>query len=174
MRPVVITMDPQPTLTAVCITFPDNRKHVITKALCTSKRTKKQQMCKYLNKNPEVVIDHLNNVFRKYLFTDVHFLIESQTRSKATVALEGFIKAWACLKWPNTMVRSVSPIAWQRILDEKPEYRKSYEKVVYEKMCSDDNTELFLDETLGNRVHDAVDTYLMYDWYVENHERYFK
>lgn len=179
MRRLVITVDPQPTLTATSIRYPNGHIECYGRKLATSKRGKSRQICGWLNNNPERISDHFDSIFfgvTEYIYEgqtlgeaiSVDFVIEGQFKSKATMGLETFMKGWASVYFPcETRVRSIRAMDWQKVLESKPEERKDYAAETYLEMMMNDDVHIYLDDEFitGKRVHDITDTYLMLKWY---------
>lgn len=158
---VIITIDPQPTLTAATIRFLDGTIVCASKLLCTSKRGKNRQICNWLNKSPDKVADHLKELFRDVGVAKDHpvfLFVECQTLNKSNIALEGFIKGWCMAHFTDIDMIAFPATTWQRIIEPAPKTRKDYEKRVLAEMKQDPNV-VFVG--LTQRKHDLVDTYLM-------------
>ena len=168
-------MDPQPTLSAVGIRYPDGSLKLIKHKLCTSKKNKMTQMNTWLNKTPHKISNHLIKLFEDHVSRDdpVFFCIEGQMKSKATVALESFIKGFMSVYFADIIVISYPAKTWQSILDERPDYRKSYERETLAEI-HDHNTELVVIDEIADthRNHDIVDAYLMIKFVLKRHFNY--
>lgn len=168
---IIITMDPQPTLTAIAVLYPDGRIVCRNRLLSTSRANKKNQINQWLNKTPARLSVHLQSLFEGLVELDdpIFFCIEGQMKAKCTIGLEAFIKGWMTCRFSNIQVISYPAKTWQTILHDKPNYRKSYESETWDEMCHDPNLICDFGECGSQRRHDMVDTYVMLKFVLDRH-----
>jgi hypothetical protein len=180
MNKLFISCDPQPTLSAFGIRKPNGSVILIKSPLCL-KNGKNKYVNNLLNKKPQKMDQHLHSIFDEELTTDLNnydilFMIECQTKSKCTIALEAFIKGWMIQHFDNINIVSVSARGWQPIIPKEfrgvDKKRKDYENQSWELICNEEDLELVthirdLDDKVVNdgeyfnRQHDLIDCYWM-------------
>lgn len=171
MNKYVITIDPQPCLTALCIrnvTYPEIPWKVCKITFVTGTQNKNTRLCALLNHHTKVVKDHLDEVFSPEVlgFDDYENIetvyVEGQFKGKAMICLEAFMKGYITTRFENAKCHSLSAREWKKILPTIARGKSYYEDEIWNEYVLP-NCEI-LDLTTGSlagRNHDIVDAFLM-------------
>ncbi len=185
MQKLILTIDPQPTLTAVCVRRQDGIKSLYKIPFVPKKRKSRDKiLLGWMNHDINKMSSHFRTVFDlietnnpSSTFDSIY--IEGQWRGKAMIGLECFLKGWLSASYPNAVIDSLPAMTWKKILfilgytesEHAPKGKELYfnqewqviqeECIEINDLCPDDN------EKLREKNDDIVDAFLMMK-YVEN------
>lgn len=162
---ILVTIDPQPSLTAMCVyTHPNNYQFVKLPLIpdCSHLKMDRNEKCRHwLNHSPHRIRQHLDTL-SEYIPDNVSKIyIEGQFKGKAMIGLDYFMRGYFSLKFPCARVHTLSARTWKSILGQAVKKGKSYyEEELWSELENPQVTDLCTGD-LVDRNHDLVDVYGM-------------